>query len=281
MHCLLPRNFLRRSNGRGNRVVPADVEGVAAQQAPQGEPAAAAGAVDLDGLDGIGTAARGVPARRRQGRADRGPVEADDRQQHAGDRAALHRLPASRAKAVSSAAPSSAELASADCGSARTTVPLPAGSTCSRWASWARSRRLTWCLTTLPPTDRPTTSPTTGASPARSICWCTISRPVRARAPRRTTDAKSLERRIRWTAGSTTSPADVRENRVVGSGRQLAAALAATGGDDGATGASAHAQPETVRLRAAAVVRLEGALAHDRTPSVDAAATSPDVVTCV
>src|SRR3954447_26617173 len=46
-----------------------------------------------------------------------------------------------------------------------------------------------------------------------------------------------------------------------GSGRELFAALAATGGDDGAPRAGPHAQPEPVRARAAAVVRLEGALA--------------------
>ncbi len=47
------------------------------------------------------------------------------------------------------------------------------------------------------------------------------------------------------------------------SGGELGAALATTGSDDGAAGARAHAQAETVRLGAAAVVRLEGALAHE------------------
>lgn len=48
------------------------------------------------------------------------------------------------------------------------------------------------------------------------------------------------------------------------SGRQASTALAATGRDDGAAGTGAHAQPEAVGLRAPAVVRLEGALAHVR-----------------
>src|SRR5690242_9223463 len=45
------------------------------------------------------------------------------------------------------------------------------------------------------------------------------------------------------------------------SGGEPLAALAATGGDDGATGTGAHPQPEPVLARTAAVVRLEGALA--------------------
>ena len=50
------------------------------------------------------------------------------------------------------------------------------------------------------------------------------------------------------------------------SGRQFAAALAAARSEDRAAGAGAHAQPEAVRLRPAAVVRLEGALAHGQAP---------------
>ena len=53
----------------------------------------------------------------------------------------------------------------------------------------------------------------------------------------------------------------------VGSGRQLGPALDAAVGEDRAAGPGAHAQPETVGLRATAVVRLEGALAHVRTPN--------------
>ncbi len=46
-----------------------------------------------------------------------------------------------------------------------------------------------------------------------------------------------------------------------GSGRQFAAALAASRGDDGAPRPGAHAQPEPVSPRTATVVRLERALA--------------------
>jgi hypothetical protein len=53
----------------------------------------------------------------------------------------------------------------------------------------------------------------------------------------------------------------------VGSGRQLVAALGPAGRQDGPAGTGAHAQPEAVGLRAPAVVRLVGALAHVKTPS--------------
>jgi hypothetical protein len=94
----------------------------------------------------------------------------------------------------------------------------------------------------------------------RSTAWCTTRAPRRVRAPDRTTDAKSLERRIRFTDGSTAQDG--------ASGGKLAAALTTTGRDDRAAGPSAHAQPESVRLCPAAVVRLKGALAHGRTPSL-------------
>lgn len=55
--------------------------------------------------------------------------------------------------------------------------------------------------------------------------------------------------------------------RPAGSGRQFAAALAATGRQDGAAGAGAHPKPEPVGLRPTAVVRLEGPLAHGLAPS--------------
>ena len=53
------------------------------------------------------------------------------------------------------------------------------------------------------------------------------------------------------------------------SGRQAAATPAAASGHDRAAGPSAHAQPESVLLRPAAVVRLKGALAHGLTPDDD------------
>src|SRR5919107_3106211 len=74
-----------------------------------------------------------------------------------------------------------------------------------------------------------------------------VGRP--ARLPDRTTAVNSGRRRRRACAGST-------------SGGELLAALAAAAGEDRATGAGAHPQPEAVGLGPAAVVRLEGALAH-------------------
>jgi len=56
---------------------------------------------------------------------------------------------------------------------------------------------------------------------------------------------------------------------VDGSGGEPGAALVATTGNDGSPGTRAHAQPETVRLGAAPVVRLERALAHWRAPGSD------------
>jgi len=47
------------------------------------------------------------------------------------------------------------------------------------------------------------------------------------------------------------------------SGGQLGAALVTAGGEDGASGPSAHAQAEAMGLGPATVVRLEGALAHE------------------
>jgi hypothetical protein len=50
------------------------------------------------------------------------------------------------------------------------------------------------------------------------------------------------------------------------SGRKALTALPTAGGENGATGASAHAQPKAVGLCAPAVVRLERALAHSGAP---------------
>src|SRR5450759_665869 len=52
------------------------------------------------------------------------------------------------------------------------------------------------------------------------------------------------------------------------SGRQLGAALTATRGQDGATGAGPHAGTESVRATAAPVTRLERALAHGALPVI-------------
>lgn len=53
------------------------------------------------------------------------------------------------------------------------------------------------------------------------------------------------------------------------SGRQAGATLATAGRENRAAGTGAHTQPEAVGLRAAAVVRLEGALAHSGAPEMN------------
>lgn len=53
------------------------------------------------------------------------------------------------------------------------------------------------------------------------------------------------------------------------SGRQTGATLATAGRENRAAGTGAHTQPEAVGLRAAAVVRLEGALAHSGAPEMN------------
>src|SRR3954453_12357227 len=59
------RRAPRGRNGQRHRVVPAGVEGMAAQQPAQRQPAAPPRAVELDGLDGVGAAGGAVAARRR------------------------------------------------------------------------------------------------------------------------------------------------------------------------------------------------------------------------
>jgi hypothetical protein len=71
-----------------------------------------------------------------------------------------------------------------------------------------------------------------------------------------------------------------RQHRARRSGGEPLAALAAPRGNDGATGAGAHPQPEAVRARPTAVVRLEGALAlaHWSALLVDNRRTGPPIV---
>ena len=153
-----------------------------------------------------------------------------------------------------------------------------------RSASCARNRRLTRCRITLLPTDLPTTSPTRTSSPAeqappdragrgtgRTTCTTRVGRP--ARRPRRITWAKSDESRRRCSAGNISVSGhhdgdrcsdrrDVNGERTRASGRELAAALTATGGQDRAPRTGPHTQSEAVGLGPTTVVRLEGPLAH-------------------
>src|SRR5258708_9644666 len=76
----------------------------------------------------------------------------------------------------------------------------------------------------------------------------------------------ALRRRSPDAAAVETRP-EARESRFLAtSGRQALTALSATSSEDGSAGTSAHAQPEAMGLCAAAIVRLERALAHSGTP---------------
>jgi hypothetical protein len=141
----------------------------------------------------------------------------------------------------------------------------PAGSVDTRVAIRCRSWRRTRLRTTAPPSVRPTTKPTragaASAAASGTSTW-TTRRCRPARRPRRTASVKSGRRRKRYAAGSTSGSGPA-------SGREDLTALTTTAGEDGATGTSAHAQPEAMRLRAAAVVRLERALTHSGAPELE------------
>jgi hypothetical protein len=228
--------------------------------------------VQLHGLQRVGAARRVKPASRSQQRADEPPVgRKQPHEQPASSRqlacpllrSPAHWLvtpPCRRSNAPitrSRSAARSAWQAVAARGAARTTRRLPPGSAPryprTRW----RRRRLTLFRTTAEPTARLTTNPTRAGS------WlfpCTNrwpeTRRLPARLPHRVADAKSARRRIRAAAGSMgihhrpASDADAR------------APLPAPGREDRAARPGAHAQPETMRLRPAAVVRLKCTLAH-------------------
>jgi hypothetical protein len=137
---------------------------------------------------------------------------------------------------------------------------------------------------TLPPTDLPTIKPTwagmadaerSEAGVAAELSAVAFDRyttipPVRARRPWRVAAVKSDFDFIRCAAGSMISwPGAARvPGSAAGSGRQFAAALAATGRQNGATGTRPHPKPEAVGLGPTAVVRLEGPLAHGLAPSL-------------
>ena len=111
-----------------------------------------------------------------------------------------------------------------------------------------------------PPRGSRRIQPGPGSSrPGRTSRW-PVSSARPARPPPRTAAENSARCRIRAAAGSTGY------HRGTGwlrrSDTDPGAALAAPRGENGAAGPGAHAQPEPVRLRAAAVVRLERTLAH-------------------
>ena len=146
-------------------------------------------------------------------------------------------------------------------GSARTTTSrgaaVPASSAATRW----RSRRLTRLRTTAPPTALETTKPDPAAATRHPSRRAPPASDV-PRGPR--TGSRGGSRPTRADAPFEEAPGLEREC----SGGELGATLAAAGGQDRATGAGPHPQPEAVGAAAAPVARLEGALAHGRTPQV-------------
>ncbi len=180
--------------------MPAGVERVAACQPPQTQPGTTKQAEAFDRLRCVGAAGWHVAARWWADRADGSAIEGEHAQHQARRRA--HGRRASRLRAASRSAPSSADVACAAPGRARTTRPLPCGTVFRRSANCARNRRLTRCRTTLPPTDLPTTRPIAGRSRRTEGCWCRTRWRQRARAPDRTTVANSVDRRSRYSRGS-------------------------------------------------------------------------------
>jgi hypothetical protein len=156
-------------------------------------------------------------------------------------------------------------------GSARTTIRASVGVEPSRSAVRCRSRRFTRLRTTAVPTALETTKPTNGpwlTAPVSSLACSTRVR-VPTRSPCRTVRLKSLPDRILTGRGSTEHHPWFRRNGgwLRASAGQSGAALAPTGGEDGATGSGPHPVTETMGTTAAPVARLEGALAHGFTPT--------------
>jgi hypothetical protein len=217
-------------------------------------------------------AARGVePASRAEERTDNPPVyrqQTDEQQASRGQLADCrsgtvpHWITAPRCRRSiasitrSRSAASSAWQAVAARGEARTTSRLPPGSNRRYPRARCRSRRRTLFLTTAGPAALLTTNPIrAGCVPSGRISRCpdTSGRP--ALLPSRIASAKSALRRILAVAGSMV-PARARSEA------DARAALAAPCGKDRPAGPGAHAQPESMRLGPAAVIRLKGTLTH-------------------
>lgn len=188
---------------------------VASQDSPHREPGATHGAVHAQGGDGVRGARRVVPAARREPRGHDELVTPDQAHEEPGERVAnpalllgagirAHREPrAAPARARSRSCPSSALVAPAAGGSARTTSREPAGSAPSRGATSPRRRRLTRFRSTAPPTAFDTTKPTVVALAGVPASRWTTTRRADPRRPRRTVEVKSTCRRMRCLAGST------------------------------------------------------------------------------
>ena len=269
---------------------------------PHHEPRPTQGAVAPERLHCIGAARGLEPAPRPEHRADQPLVEQDwlhEQPRHprrrlcAGlirglsrvrgasrDHGRCHALTCRRSNLPSTRSRSAARSrwrASAARELARMTSRLPAGSNPARIRATSRRRRRSRLRTTAPPTARVTTKPILGkvtssslADPPSPASRCAVSSRPRARLPWRTASSNSWRRLIRAAGGSTFSPRarDARRRTRVPapappcSGAQAGPALPAARGHDRPARARSHAQPEPVRLRPTAVVRLKCALTH-------------------
>ena len=267
-------------------VDPAGMERVAAQQPPDRQAEAAHRSMRRDRGQRVLAAGRVEPTPGSQRRTYPPTVRDDRPRQHPRDRAswaaaqvraaprsltspalsavrrpAARRPPGARPAPASRSAPSCWYERPAAAGSARTTRSLPGGQVGQPLADQVPQ------LAPDPVADdraadrlrHDETGPRASApdAPHRSTSLGARSgarRPRRGRlAGRRgSRTVNSSRRRSRCPTAST----------VRSSGRQAGASLGATRGEDRATGPGAHAQPEAVGLRAPAVVRLVGALAH-------------------
>jgi hypothetical protein len=248
------------------------MERVAATQPAHCQPRSPQRTVQLHGLERVRATRRVEPAPGSQQRTDKPPVEVQQPHEQPASsrqlagfpaRRGAHRLltpPCRRSKAPitrSRSAARSAWQAVAARGAARTTRRLPPGSDPRYPRARCRNRRLTVFRATAEPTDRLTMKPTLAGSSLPGLtsrCPETSDRP--ARLPRRVAEVKSALRRILAAAGSMT-PA-----RREPSDANAVAALAAAGGQDRASSAGPHPQPEAVGLGPAPVVRLKSTLAH-------------------
>ena len=257
-----------------HRVIPAGRPWVAPSHPAGGVPAATDAAVNGDRLEGVRRTRGVVPADLAVERADQEPVQPEQADQqvlharHPGPR------PISRVSAASKSAVRAGNAAVAEGGRARTTSTAEPGNDESRSRARCRRRRFTRFRVTAGPTALLTTNPiwagASTATAAGSTRWSTRVA-VPARRPRRTVCANSRLDVSRLVRVSTCRPREMNREETKGSterkdarsGCQTAATLATARRQDGATGAGAHPQAETVRLVTATVVRLERTLAHE------------------
>ena len=254
-------HFLVEFRGAGYGIVPTRGPGVAAQQPPGRQPRALGAPVHLDGPQRVRRAAGVVAADVAVQRADRPAGTAFSRPistylmgSPAGTAPPTRRRRGRRAVA--------AGVASGRGQGAHDDVDTRPGCWPSRSAARCRSRRFTAVSAHRRAdrlgdheTDPDAVERRLGAADRRAR-----TRVGRAtRTPRRTVRRKSSALRILDGAGNTDPPSS--------SGGQLGATLAPPGGEDGASGAGPHPEPEAVGAAAAPIARLEGALAHGRSPT--------------